>query len=178
MFVVRGGVEPPTLRFSGAFERYLDIACHGLMCLSAGTTVALGRLTPLGGWQRWLPEWLPNRAAPASPGYENAARRLPLSPVASRSPGSLREGARPPPRAAAPRARRPAARDLVTPASTRARNAQLTRRGGIAVHAPTGLPMPGTVEHRQAVPAYRINGLPGARQPGARHQVKDLLHYG
>jgi hypothetical protein len=33
------------------------------MCLSAGITVALDRFTSLGGWQRWLPEWLPESSS-------------------------------------------------------------------------------------------------------------------
>jgi hypothetical protein len=74
-------------RLQGAFARCLGVACHGPMCLSAGITVGLGRLTSLGDWQRWLPEWLPGLAASTRPGYENVALRSPSSSAVTRPAG-------------------------------------------------------------------------------------------
>ena len=84
------GFEPLTVRLQGEPERYLDVARYGLMGLLAGITVALYRLTSLGDWQRWLPEWLPEPGSPSTawlrkcspeatigPGHARSTRRLP-----------------------------------------------------------------------------------------------------
>jgi hypothetical protein len=53
--VVRGGVEPPTFRFSGASGRSLGIAGRGLICRLAGVTVAGGGWAWPGSCLCWLP---------------------------------------------------------------------------------------------------------------------------
>ena len=57
--VVRGGVEPPTFRFSGAYAASLHVAGHGLMGDLAAETVARCRLVRPDICRRWLPFWLP-----------------------------------------------------------------------------------------------------------------------
>ena len=57
--VVRGGVEPPTFRFSGAILRSRTVAGCRLICHLAATIVARGRLTSPEACLRWLPVWLP-----------------------------------------------------------------------------------------------------------------------
>ena len=52
--VVRGGVEPPTFRFSGAFAASLDVAECGLMGHLAAATMARCRLMWPDGCRRWL----------------------------------------------------------------------------------------------------------------------------
>jgi hypothetical protein len=54
-----GLAEPPTFCFSGASERYRDVAGRGLIWRLAGITVCRDRLTSLDGCQCWLPFWLP-----------------------------------------------------------------------------------------------------------------------
>ena len=57
--VVRGGVEPPTFRFSGAFAASLHVARRGLMGHLAAQTMAGCRLMSPDICRRWLPVWLP-----------------------------------------------------------------------------------------------------------------------
>src|SRR5215472_15587772 len=57
--VVRGGVEPPTFRFSGAYTASLYVAGCGLMGDLAGETVADCRLLWPDICRRWLPVWRP-----------------------------------------------------------------------------------------------------------------------
>jgi hypothetical protein len=57
--VVRGGVEPPTFRLSGAFAASLHVAGCGLMGDLAAQTVAGCRLMWPDICGRWLPVWLP-----------------------------------------------------------------------------------------------------------------------
>jgi hypothetical protein len=57
--VVRGGVEPPTFRFSGASAASLHIAGQGLMGHLAAETMARRRLVWLDICRHWLPVWLP-----------------------------------------------------------------------------------------------------------------------
>jgi hypothetical protein len=64
--VVRGGVEPPTFRFSGASAASPDIAGCGLIGHLAGETVAGCRLMWPDACQRWLPVWLPNLISAAN----------------------------------------------------------------------------------------------------------------
>src|SRR6266702_3234329 len=62
--VVRGGVEPPTFRFSGAFAVWLDVAGCGLMGDLAAQTMAGCRLLWPDVCRRWLPVWLSISLAP------------------------------------------------------------------------------------------------------------------
>ena len=64
--VVRGGVEPPTFRFSGAYTASLDVAGQGLMGGLAAETVASCRFVWPDVSRRWLPVWLPNLVSAAS----------------------------------------------------------------------------------------------------------------
>jgi hypothetical protein len=57
--VVRGGVEPPTFRFSGEYAALLDVAGYGLMGDLAAETLASCRLMWPDVCRRWLPVWLP-----------------------------------------------------------------------------------------------------------------------
>ena len=57
--VVRGGVEPPTFRFSGASAASPDVAGCGLMGQLAAPTMAGCRLAWPNACRRWLPVWLP-----------------------------------------------------------------------------------------------------------------------
>ena len=57
--VVRGGIEPPAFRFSGASAPSLDVAGCGLMGDLAAQTVAGCRLMWPNTCRRWLPVWLP-----------------------------------------------------------------------------------------------------------------------
>ena len=57
--MVRGGVEPPTFRFSGAYAASLHVAGCGLTGDLAGETVADCRLMWPDACRRWLPVWLP-----------------------------------------------------------------------------------------------------------------------
>jgi hypothetical protein len=57
--VVRGRVEPPTFRFSGAYAASLHVARCGLIGDLAGQTVAGCRLVWPDMCGRWLPVWLP-----------------------------------------------------------------------------------------------------------------------
>ena len=57
--VVRGGVEPPTFRFSGAYAASLHVAGCGLMDDLAAETMARRRLVWAEVCRRWLPVWLP-----------------------------------------------------------------------------------------------------------------------
>jgi hypothetical protein len=70
--VVRGGVEPPTFRFSGAFPPWLHVAGRGLMGDLAAQTVAGCRLMWPDICGRWLPVWLPE----STEGAAAAAWRL------------------------------------------------------------------------------------------------------
>jgi hypothetical protein len=53
--VVRGGVEPPAFRFSGAFAAWLHVAGCGLMGDLAAESMAGCRLVWPGVCRRWLP---------------------------------------------------------------------------------------------------------------------------
>src|ERR1022692_278325 len=65
--VVRGRIELPTFRFSGGSGRSLPGAGCGQAGHLAAMTVA-GRCWASPGYcGRWLPGWLPNRAAPRLP---------------------------------------------------------------------------------------------------------------
>jgi hypothetical protein len=64
--VVRGGIEPPTFRFSGAFAVWLDVAGCGLMGDLAAQTMAGCRLVWPDVCRRWLPVWLPNLVSAAN----------------------------------------------------------------------------------------------------------------
>jgi hypothetical protein len=64
--VVRGGVEPPTFRFSGAYAASLHVAGCGLMGDLAAETMASCRLMWPGVCRRWLPVWLPNLVSAAN----------------------------------------------------------------------------------------------------------------
>ena len=64
--VVRGGVEPPTFRFSGAYAASLNVARQRLMGDLAAETMARCRLMWPGVCRRWLPFWLPNLVSPAN----------------------------------------------------------------------------------------------------------------
>jgi hypothetical protein len=57
--VVRGGVEPPTFRFSGAYAPSLQVAGQGLMGDLAAETMAHRRPVWPDVCRRWLPVWLP-----------------------------------------------------------------------------------------------------------------------
>src|SRR5215831_11594902 len=57
--VVRGGIEPPTFRFSGAFATSLYVAGRGLTGHLAAQTMAGCRLMSPDACRRWLPVWLP-----------------------------------------------------------------------------------------------------------------------
>jgi hypothetical protein len=57
--VVRGGVEPPTFRFSGAFKRSRDVARRSPIGHLAALISAQSRLASLSACLRWLPFWLP-----------------------------------------------------------------------------------------------------------------------
>ena len=52
--VVRGGIEPPAFRFSGAFAASLHVAGYGLMGDLAGETMAGCRLMWPDICRRWL----------------------------------------------------------------------------------------------------------------------------
>ena len=54
--VVRGGVEPPTFRFSGAFAASLHMAVWGLISDLAAQTMVGCRLMWPDICRRWLPE--------------------------------------------------------------------------------------------------------------------------
>jgi hypothetical protein len=58
--VVRGGVEPPTFRFSGASAASLHVAGYGPIGHLAAETMARCRLVWPDVCRRWLPVWLPN----------------------------------------------------------------------------------------------------------------------
>ena len=85
--VVRGGVEPPTFRFSGASASSLHVAGRGLMGHLAAQTMAGCRLAWPDTCRRWLPVWLPGTGghgwieasqaqnADIRPGPENRASR-------------------------------------------------------------------------------------------------------
>jgi len=77
--VVRGGVEPPTFRFSGAFVASLDVAGCGLMGDLAAATMADCRLAWPDVCRRWLPVWLPLGAGGPD---------LPLGWASTRSPSA------------------------------------------------------------------------------------------
>jgi hypothetical protein len=70
--VVRGGVEPPTFRFSGAYPASLHVAGCGLMGDLAARTMAGCRLMWPHICRRWLPVWLPE----STEGAAVAAGRL------------------------------------------------------------------------------------------------------
>jgi hypothetical protein len=75
--VVRGGVEPPTFRFSGAIRRSRTVASRRLICHLAATIVARGRLLSLEVCLCWLPVGSPNLAVWRSSGlhtYSHADR--------------------------------------------------------------------------------------------------------
>ena len=74
--VVRGGVEPPTFRFSGAIERSRHVASRSLIRRLAALTVGRGRLASPGACLRWLPFWLPGSGSPAPSGYKGVSRRI------------------------------------------------------------------------------------------------------
>ena len=57
--MVRGGIEPPAFRFSGAFARSLHVAGRILTGHLAAQTMAGCRLTSPDICGRWLPVWLP-----------------------------------------------------------------------------------------------------------------------
>ena len=80
--VVRGGVEPPTFRFSGAYVWWLHVAGRGLMGNLAAETLAGCRLMWPEVCGRWLPVWLPNLVSAANirkPGQADESRRYPRS---------------------------------------------------------------------------------------------------
>jgi hypothetical protein len=58
-WVVRGGVEPPAFRFSGASAASPDVAGCGLIGQLAAQTMAGCRLAWPDACRRWLPVWLP-----------------------------------------------------------------------------------------------------------------------
>ena len=60
--VVRGGVEPPVFRFSGAYAASPHVAGCGLMGNLAAQTMAGCRLMWPDVCRRWLPVWLPGSA--------------------------------------------------------------------------------------------------------------------
>jgi hypothetical protein len=64
--VVRGGVEPPTFRFPGAYAPSLNVAMCGLMGQLAAETMAGCRLAWPGVCRCWLPVWLPNLVSAAN----------------------------------------------------------------------------------------------------------------
>jgi hypothetical protein len=64
--VVRGGVEPPTFRFSGAYAPSLHVARCGLKGDLAAETVAGCRLVSPDACRRWLPVWLPHLVSAAN----------------------------------------------------------------------------------------------------------------
>jgi hypothetical protein len=66
--VVRGGVESPTFRFSGASAASPHVAGCGPMGDLPAETVAGCRLAWPGVCRRWLPVWLPNRRLGVLPG--------------------------------------------------------------------------------------------------------------
>ena len=70
--VVRGGVEPPTFRFSGASAASLHVAGRGLMGHLAAQTMAGCRLLWLDACRRWLPVGLPG-TRPADARSDDAA---------------------------------------------------------------------------------------------------------
>jgi hypothetical protein len=57
--VVRGGVEPPTFRFSGAIELYRSVAGRRLTGHLTAPIVPRRRPVSLGVRLRWLSVWLP-----------------------------------------------------------------------------------------------------------------------
>ena len=64
--VVRGGVEPPTFRFSDASAASLYVAGRGRIGHLAAETMASRRLTRLDACRRWLPVWLPHFVSSAN----------------------------------------------------------------------------------------------------------------
>ena len=68
LLVVRGGVEPPTFRFSGAICRSRTVASRRLICHLAASIVARGRLASLDVCLCWLPVWLPESVSLAGIG--------------------------------------------------------------------------------------------------------------
>jgi hypothetical protein len=56
--VVRGGIEPPAFRFSGAYAAWPHVAGCGLMGQLAAETMAGRRLMWPDVCLRWLPVWL------------------------------------------------------------------------------------------------------------------------
>jgi hypothetical protein len=69
--VVRGGVEPPTFRFSGAYAASLHVAGCCLMGDLAAQTMAGCCLMWPEFCRRWLPVWLPTFVGSA-PGADGA----------------------------------------------------------------------------------------------------------
>jgi hypothetical protein len=63
--VVRGGVEPPTFRFSGASAASLHVAGRGLKGDLSAETMAGRRLAWPDICRRWLPVWLPHLVSAA-----------------------------------------------------------------------------------------------------------------
>ena len=104
--MVRGGVEPPTFRFSGAYAASLHVAGCGLMGDLAAQTMAGCRPMWPDVCRRWLPVWLPlNRASiakvcridgarwpnarhPAPTRAADPARLIPIARRGRRGPGS------------------------------------------------------------------------------------------
>ena len=70
--VVRGGIEPPTFRFSGAFAASLHMAVWGLISDLAAQTMVGCRLMWPDICRRWLRVWLPE----STEGAVAAVRRL------------------------------------------------------------------------------------------------------
>jgi hypothetical protein len=64
--VVRGGVEPPTFRFSGAYAASLYVPGCGLMGQLAAKTTARCRLMWPDICRCWLPVRLPNLVSAAN----------------------------------------------------------------------------------------------------------------
>jgi hypothetical protein len=74
--VVRGRVELPTFRFSGAILQSRNVADRGPTCHLAASTVAHRRLASVTACLRWLPIWLPAIGDPAVIGYIYLALQL------------------------------------------------------------------------------------------------------
>jgi hypothetical protein len=86
--VVRGGVEPPAFRFSGAYAPSLHVAGRGLIGDLAAETMARCRLMWPEVCRRWLPVWLPNLVSAANLSrqhYPETRPGAPPSPHASHS---------------------------------------------------------------------------------------------